>query len=106
MARREDAMVPEAEFRSYYGQPVIKAPVWHVPHMPLYLYLGGLSGGASLMSAAARLAGHDRLGLTARVTAAAGATLGAGFLVADDEGVGPRRWGCRTGRCRTPVRAP
>ncbi|MGV9601685.1 NrfD/PsrC family molybdoenzyme membrane anchor subunit [Streptosporangium sandarakinum] len=83
MARREDAMVPEAEFRSYYGQPVIKAPVWHVPHMPLYLYLGGLSGGASLMSAAARLAGHDRLGLTARITAAAGATLGAGFLVAE-----------------------
>ena len=37
-------MVPEAEFRSYYGRPVIKAPIWHEPHMPAYLFLGGLAG--------------------------------------------------------------
>ncbi|GAA4193001.1 polysulfide reductase NrfD [Streptosporangium oxazolinicum] len=76
-------MVPEAEFRSYYGQPVIKSPVWHEPHMPLYLYLGGTSGAASMISAVATLAGRDRLALTARVTAAVGATAGAGFLVAE-----------------------
>ncbi|MFF5208374.1 NrfD/PsrC family molybdoenzyme membrane anchor subunit [Streptosporangium sp. NPDC000396] len=81
--RREESMVPEAEFRSYYGQPVIKAPVWHEPHMPLYLYLGGLSGAASVMSAMAGLTGHDRLALTARVTAATGAAVGAGFLIAE-----------------------
>jgi formate-dependent nitrite reductase membrane component NrfD len=80
---REDAMVPEAEFRSYYGQPVIKAPVWHEPHMPVYLYLGGLSGAASVMAAMAGLTGRDRLALTARVTAALGATIGAGFLTAE-----------------------
>ncbi|GAA3070604.1 polysulfide reductase [Streptosporangium carneum] len=76
-------MVPEAEFRSYYGQPIIKSPVWHEPHMPVYLYLGGLSGTASTMAAAARIAGNDRLALTARVTAALGAAAGAGFLVAE-----------------------
>lgn len=83
MRRGEEAMVPEAEFRSYYGQPIIKAPVWHEPHMPAYLYLGGLSGAASMMAAVARISGHDRLALTARLTAAAGATVGAGFLVAE-----------------------
>lgn len=66
MRRGEEAMVPEAEFRSYYGQPIIKSPVWHEPHMPAYLYLGGLSGAASMMAAAARITGHDRLALTAR----------------------------------------
>ncbi|MCG5218571.1 NrfD/PsrC family molybdoenzyme membrane anchor subunit [Streptosporangium soli] len=80
---REQAMVPEAEFRSYYGQPVIKAPIWHEPHMPVYLYLGGLSGAASTMAAAALLSGHDRLGRTARVTAVLGAVAGAGCLVAE-----------------------
>ncbi|WP_326822252.1 NrfD/PsrC family molybdoenzyme membrane anchor subunit [Streptosporangium sp. NBC_01756] len=81
--KQEQAMVPEAEFRSYYGQPVIKAPVWHEPHMPVYLYLGGLSGAASVMGAMAGLTGYDRLALTARVTAALGAAAGAGFLVAE-----------------------
>ncbi|MEV0419254.1 NrfD/PsrC family molybdoenzyme membrane anchor subunit [Streptosporangium canum] len=81
--RREEAMVPEAEFRSYYGQPVIKSPVWHEPHMPAYLYLGGLSGAAAVMGVMAGLSGRDRLALTSRVTAALGATAGAAFLVAE-----------------------
>ncbi|MFF4417822.1 NrfD/PsrC family molybdoenzyme membrane anchor subunit [Streptosporangium sp. NPDC001559] len=83
MRRGEEPMVPEAGFRSYYGQPIIKAPVWHEPHMPVYLYLGGLSGAAATMAAVAGLAGTRRLALTARVTAALGAAAGAGFLVAE-----------------------
>ncbi|MEV8632112.1 NrfD/PsrC family molybdoenzyme membrane anchor subunit [Streptosporangium sp. NPDC051023] len=83
MRRGEEAMVPEAEFRSYYGQPIIKSPVWHEPHMPVYLYLGGLSGAASAMALAAGAGGNARLALTARVTAALGATTGAAFLVAE-----------------------
>ncbi|MEU8382399.1 NrfD/PsrC family molybdoenzyme membrane anchor subunit [Streptosporangium sp. NPDC048865] len=83
MRRGEEAMVPEAEFRSYYGQPIIKAPIWHEPHMPLYLYLGGTSGAASVISAVATLTGRDRLALATRVTAAAGAAAGAAFLVAE-----------------------
>jgi formate-dependent nitrite reductase membrane component NrfD len=76
-------MVPEAEFQSYYGRPVIKAPVWHEPHMPTYLYLGGLSGASSVMAVMARLTGHDRLGRSARVAAALGAAAGAGLLAAE-----------------------
>ncbi|MEU4833622.1 NrfD/PsrC family molybdoenzyme membrane anchor subunit [Streptosporangium sp. NPDC023615] len=76
-------MVPRAEFRSYYGQPIIKAPIWHEPHMPAYLYLGGTSGAASMIAAMAALTGRDRLALTARVVAAGGAAGGAAFLVAE-----------------------
>src|SRR5690348_8377010 len=38
----ERAMVPRAEFRSYYGRPVLKRPHWKAPHLPGYLYFGGL----------------------------------------------------------------
>ncbi|TDB95492.1 polysulfide reductase [Nonomuraea longispora] len=81
--RREPAMVPEAEFRSYYGRPVLKPPVWHEPHMPTYLYLGGMSGASSTIAVTARLTGHARLARTARLAAAAGATLGAALLAAE-----------------------
>ena len=46
-------MVPRAEperYDSYYGRPVIKAPVWKTPDVPLYLFLGGLAGGSSLLA--------------------------------------------------------
>ncbi|WP_246082899.1 NrfD/PsrC family molybdoenzyme membrane anchor subunit [Nonomuraea diastatica] len=80
---RERAVVPEAEFRSYYGRPVLKPPVWHEPHMPTYLYLGGMSGASSTIAVMARLTGHTRLDRTARVAAAAGASLGAALLAAE-----------------------
>ncbi|MDR8413826.1 polysulfide reductase NrfD [Nonomuraea sp. 3-1Str] len=79
----EKAVVPEAEFRSYYGRPVIKAPVWHEPHMPTYLYLGGMSGVSSSMAVMARLTGNPRLARTARVAAAVGAATGAALLAAE-----------------------
>ncbi|MEU8143099.1 NrfD/PsrC family molybdoenzyme membrane anchor subunit [Nonomuraea sp. NPDC048901] len=79
----ERSMVPEAEFRSYYGRPVIKAPVWHEPHMPTYLYAGGLSGASSVMAVMAGFTGYDRLERTARVAAAIGAAAGTGFLIAE-----------------------
>lgn len=82
-AKAERAMVPEAEFRSYYGRPVIKPPIWHEPHMPTYLYLGGLSGASSVMAAMATLSGHHRLARTAKLAAAIGATTGAGLLAAE-----------------------
>ncbi|WP_308066888.1 NrfD/PsrC family molybdoenzyme membrane anchor subunit, partial [Microtetraspora sp. AC03309] len=75
--------VPEAEFRSYYGHPVIKRPIWHVPHMPLYLYLGGLSGASSLTAVLAGLTGRHRLARAARITAALGASTGSAFLIAE-----------------------
>ncbi|GAA3141036.1 hypothetical protein GCM10010486_03750 [Nonomuraea roseoviolacea subsp. carminata] len=73
----------DAEFRSYYGRPVIKPPVWHEPHMPTYLYLGGMSGVSSSIAVMARLTGNPRLARTARLAAAAGASVGAALLAAE-----------------------
>ena len=36
-------MVPDAEFTSYYGRPVVKASPWEAD-IPAYLFLGGLAG--------------------------------------------------------------
>ncbi|WP_197319985.1 NrfD/PsrC family molybdoenzyme membrane anchor subunit [Saccharomonospora sp. NB11] len=63
--RGEQAMVPEAEFTSYYGKPVLNGPVWKVPDVPAYLFLGGLAGGASLLAAGSQVTGRAHL---ARVT--------------------------------------
>ena len=51
---REAAMVPEAEFTSYYGRPIVKAAPWE-HDIPAYLFLGGLAAGSSMLSAGADL---------------------------------------------------
>ena len=76
-------MVPEAEFRSYHGQPILKRPVWHEPHMPLYLYLGGVSGASATLAAAATLTGRRRLEAAGRLVAAVCGAAGAALLVAE-----------------------
>ena len=76
-------MVPEAEFRSYYGRPILKMPRWKAPHLPAYLYLGGLSGASAVMGAAAAATGRRALARAGRVTAAAAAMGGTGFLIAE-----------------------
>src|SRR5690606_35780674 len=79
----ERAMVPEAEFRSYHGQPILKRPVWHEPDVPLALYLGGVSGASSTLAAAARATGRDRLALATRLAAALSGAAGSALLVAE-----------------------
>ena len=76
-------MVPEPEFESYYGRPIIKTPVWKQPDVPLYLFLGGLAGASSLLAEGAALTGRHELERVARLAAAGGATLGTGALVHD-----------------------
>ncbi len=80
---REERMVPRAEFGSYYGRPVLKRPRWKSPHMPGYLYFGGLSGAAATMAAMADATGRERLSLTGRVAAATAAAAGSALLVAE-----------------------
>ncbi|GAA4517620.1 polysulfide reductase NrfD [Actinoallomurus oryzae] len=79
----ERAMVPRVEFGSYYGRPVLKRPRWQAPHLPGYLYFGGLSGAAAAMAAMADATGRGRLSLTGRVTAATAAAAGSALLVAE-----------------------
>jgi formate-dependent nitrite reductase membrane component NrfD len=76
-------MVPEAEFTSYYGRPVIKEPVWEVPDVPAYLFLGGLAGASSVLAAAAQLSGHRVLAGAAKTGALGAISLSAVALVHD-----------------------
>jgi len=79
----EERQVPEASFGSYYGRPILKAPRWREPHLPAYLFLGELSGGAAMLGAAAAAAGRPALARAGRLAAAAAAHAGAAFLTAE-----------------------
>ena len=81
--RGELAMVPEAEFQSYYGKPVINQPVWESPDIPGYLFLGGLAGASAVVAAGAQGTGRPGLARVAKVGAAASAGLSAVALVHD-----------------------
>ncbi|MFE4580012.1 polysulfide reductase, partial [Streptomyces chartreusis] len=48
--RGEQLMVDRAEFTSYYGRPVIKAPSWSARDIAGYFFLGGLAGAGSVLA--------------------------------------------------------
>ena len=58
--RRRGSVVRAGEFRSYYGRPVLKPPVWEWT-IPAYFFTGGLSAGAALLAAGADLTGRPAL---------------------------------------------
>ncbi len=76
-------MVPDAEFTSYYGRPVIKEPVWRVPDVPGYLFLGGLAGASSVLAAGSQLSGYRELARVAKVGALGAISLSAVALIHD-----------------------
>jgi len=65
--------------RSYYGQPVIKQPVW-TPEIPAYFFVGGLAGASAGL---AYLSGDGPLARRAWATALAGAGVSAPLLISD-----------------------
>ncbi len=75
-------MVPRADFRSYYGRPVLKAPVW-THDVPAYLFTGGLAAGSSLLAAGGDLTGRPALRAAGRTTALAALVTSAVLLVKD-----------------------
>jgi len=81
-ARGERRMVPAAEPRSYYGRPVIKAPVWK-PEVPVYFFAGGMAGGASTLALAADALGNRTLARRAWIVAFAGMAASPPLLIAD-----------------------
>ncbi|MEU6591075.1 NrfD/PsrC family molybdoenzyme membrane anchor subunit [Streptomyces sp. NPDC046881] len=81
--RGEQPMVPEAEFSSYYGKPVLNKPTWKPLDIAGYLYLGGLAGASSLLAAGAGATGLPALGRTAKLGAAGAITLSLAALVHD-----------------------
>lgn len=79
---REMAMVPEAEFTSYYDRPIVKAPPWEAP-IGIYLFLGGIAGGSSLLAAGAQFTKNEKLRRNSRLTAIGAAGAGALALIVD-----------------------
>ncbi|MDQ1369415.1 MAG: hypothetical protein QOF20_1768, partial [Acidimicrobiaceae bacterium] len=76
-------MVPKAEFTSYYGLPILNAPVWHSPDIPGYLFLGGLAGASSVLAAGAHVTGRRDLAMRSKVVATGAIGLSAAALVHD-----------------------
>jgi len=82
--RRRDRglMVPEAEFRSYYGRPIIKEPAWTL-EIPWYFFVGGMAGASAPLAVGARLAGNHRLARSALTVAGTGVMASVPLLVSD-----------------------
>ena len=79
---REMPMVPDAEFSSYYGRPVVKPAPWG-HEVAAYLFLGGVAGGSGLLAAGAQLTGRTTLRRNTRLSALVAVSLGAVALVKD-----------------------
>lgn len=79
---REMPMVPEAQFGSYYGRPVVKPAPWG-DEVAAYLFLGGVAGGSALLALGAQLTGRDELRRNARLGSVTALALGGAALVAD-----------------------
>jgi formate-dependent nitrite reductase membrane component NrfD len=79
-----NAVVPDAEFTSYYGRPIVKAAPWKAD-IPAYLFLGGVAAGSSAFAAGASVTGRPTLRRITRLSAiAAGA--GSGYCLIHDLG--------------------
>jgi Polysulphide reductase, NrfD len=82
--RRRDrgVVVPEAEFRSYYGRPILKEPAWTL-EVPWYFFTGGMAGASAPLAVAARTTGNGRLARSALTVAGAGVAASVPLLVSD-----------------------
>lgn len=79
---REMPMVSDVEFTSYYGRPIVKAPPWG-DEISLYLFLGGLAGGSSLLALGAQATDRPGLRAASRLIAIGATAAGGAALVAD-----------------------
>lgn len=75
-------MVPSAEFRSYYGRPIVKEPAWK-RDIPAYLFTGGLAAGCALLAAGGDVTGRPALRRAGRLTALGALGASTYFLIND-----------------------
>ena len=80
--RGEVRLVQDQEVRNYYGQPVLKEPVW-TWQIPLYFFFGGLAGASADLALVSRLAGNDKLARRALLVSLGGATVSPVLLISD-----------------------
>jgi formate-dependent nitrite reductase membrane component NrfD len=69
--------------RSYYDQPVVRAPHWRRAEIGGYLFLGGLAGGSSLLGAGADRCDLPILARRTKLVAATAIIVALGALVRD-----------------------
>ena len=75
--------MPDGVLSEYYGQPLLKRPVW-TWEIPAYFFVGGAAGASSVIGAVANaMGGRPDLVRDARWVAAAGAALSPPLLIAD-----------------------
>ncbi|MFI9613408.1 NrfD/PsrC family molybdoenzyme membrane anchor subunit [Streptomyces sp. NPDC052023] len=79
----ERAMVPDVEFSSYYGKPILNRPTWKPLDVAGYLCLGGLAGASSLLAAGGHVTGRPGLARAAKLGAAGAISLSLAALVHD-----------------------
>jgi polysulfide reductase-like protein len=77
-------MVPPAEFRSYYGRPIVRPAVWH-HDIAAYLFTGGLAAGSALLAVGGQLTGRAALRRAGRLTTL-GALAASGYFLVNDLG--------------------
>ncbi|BBH71699.1 polysulfide reductase [Actinoplanes sp. OR16] len=75
-------MVPEADFRSYYGRPIVRPAVWR-HDIAAYLFTGGLAAGSALLAAGGDATNRPALRRAGRVTALGALVASTYFLVND-----------------------
>jgi hypothetical protein len=70
------------EVRSYYGQPVVKEPVW-TPEIPTYFFAGGVAGASAGLGYLAERTGNEVLARRAWTAAMAGIAVSPPLLISD-----------------------
>ncbi len=81
-AGAERRMVPKDRPRSYYGQPIVKPPVW-TWEIPWYFFAGGMAGASAPLAWAAGATGNEALARRAWATAMLGVTVSPALLISD-----------------------
>ncbi|MFF1695468.1 NrfD/PsrC family molybdoenzyme membrane anchor subunit [Streptomyces sp. NPDC058257] len=76
-------MVPQAEFESYYGRPIIKPPSWAARDIAGYFFLGGLAGAGSVLAAGAHLTGRTTTATALKMSSLGAVSLSVAALVND-----------------------
>jgi hypothetical protein len=71
-----------ADVRSYYGRPIVRAPIWE-PVIAYYFFFGGLAGASAGLGLGARVVGNDRLARNATYAGLAGVGVSPFLLIAD-----------------------
>ncbi|HEU5243847.1 MAG TPA: NrfD/PsrC family molybdoenzyme membrane anchor subunit [Gaiellaceae bacterium] len=70
------------EQRSYYGQPILKEPVW-TWEIPTYFFTGGLAGASAVLSTVAKLSGNEKLSKSALYIGATADLVSPALLISD-----------------------